>query len=65
MCLCFSIQTRQGYNQSTRGSDLGSVQYNSIAWPIQEYFGKLKYIGNCLGQWLAKWLWKVKIIRAL
>lgn len=52
MCLCFSIQTRQGYNQSSSGSDLGSVQYNSIAGPIQEYFGKLKYIEIALASGL-------------
>lgn len=46
------MQTRQGYNQSSSGSDLGSVQYNSIAGTIQEYFGKLKYIEIALASGL-------------
>lgn len=52
MCWSFSVQPRQGYNQSSSRSDLGSVQYNSIAWTIQEYFGKLKYIEIALASGL-------------
>lgn len=46
------MQIRQDYNQSSSGSNLGSVQYNSIAGTIQEYFGKLKYIEIALASGL-------------
>lgn len=51
MCWGFSTQTRQDCNQSS-GSNLGSVQYNSIAGTIQEYFGKLKCIEIALASGL-------------